>query len=190
FGHVLASQTGGDAQDDEGVDRRSFFQASAATGLAAGAAPLGDALHRLERAVSGGTKDDEATVTDLETHTRALFDAEERQSSGELIGAAAGHLDNITTLLGAAPGEHLAGRLTVQAGTAAAFAGWLAFDQGAFQVADQYYRTAEGLAEQADDPLLMACLRTYRSYLCDAEGKASESAGGSVRPKRPFLVVN
>src|SRR5699024_9709521 len=31
-------------------------------------------------------------------------------------------------------------------------------------------------AEQADDPLLMACLRTYRSYLCDAEGKASESA--------------
>src|SRR5699024_5947954 len=68
------------------------------------------------------------------------------------------------------------GRLTVQAGTAAAFAGWLAFDQGAFQVAEQYYRTAEGLAEQPDDPLLMAWLRTYRSYLCDAEGKASESA--------------
>lgn len=176
FGHVLPSQADSNSRHDDGVDRRGFFQVTAATGLAVGTAPLGDALQRLERAVSGGNKADEATVADLEAHTQALFDAEERQSSGELISAAAGHLDNITTLLSTAPAEQLAGRLTVQAGTAAALAGWLAFDQGAFQVADQYYRTAEGIAEQAADPMLMACLRTYRSYLCDAQGKPAESA--------------
>lgn len=173
---ILPSSVGAGSSNDEHVERRDFLQLGSATALGAtGIGGLGDALQRLERALAGGTKPDETLVAGLEQHTLALFDAEEHRPSSAVIQDTLSHLDNITGLLGQAEGERLTQRLTAQAGTAAALAGWLAFDLGDYDTAQRYYCTASDVASRANESLLLACVYTYRSYLSEARGRGRES---------------
>lgn len=157
------------ASDDGGMKRRQFLGATGVATVAAAAAA--EPWQRLANALAGSNRPDEATVESLEQQTQSLFDLEERMSAHQVVGEANAHLDRISAILYAIDSEPLRKRLTSQAGASAALAGWLAYDQGAFDIAQRYYNVAEKAAQQAGDAPLAACVYTYRSYLADSQGK-------------------
>jgi ATP/maltotriose-dependent transcriptional regulator MalT len=110
---------------------------------------------------------------------RALFFVsgfEENAPAQVVAGEAGAHLDAITNLLTTTDDAQLRTRLIEQAGTAAALTGWLAFDRGSRETARRYYAVAERAAGQAGHSPLAACIRTYHSYLAEAEGNPAEAA--------------
>ena len=171
--------TTSDSQDDGDVDRRDFLRASGAVVAAAGvaaAAAASEPWQRLQDALAGANRPDAPTVDAIERQTRALFDLEERAPAGQVVDEASSHLNTVSDLIGSAHDNQLRTRLISQAGTSAALAGWLAFDQGQGAHAERYYAVAERAAEQAGDVALLVCVRTYRSYLADARGNPCAGA--------------
>lgn len=171
-------------EEDEGVDRRNFLWATgtaATVGTAAvGAGVLADLAEpwrRLEEVLDGSsTKPDNETVGAIEQGTRDLYDAEEYRQSAEIVEDASAHLGKISNLIARCDDESLQARLITQAGTSAALAGWLAYDQGAFALASKYYSVAERAAVDVGDAPLIACVRAYRSYLVDALGSPQDAS--------------
>lgn len=185
-------------EEDEGVDRRNFLRATStavtAGTAAVGAGVLAEPWHRLEEVLAGSMKPDDETVSAIERGTRDLYAAEEHRQSAEVVGDASAHLDRISNLIARSDDESLQARLIAQAGTSAALAGWLAYDQGAFEVASKYYSVAERAAVSVGDAPLIACVRAYRSYLADALGSPrdasrclQEAIEGLPRGKHPVM---
>lgn len=166
------------AGEDDDVDRRAFFRTAKVTAAAAavGAGALTEPWQRLQSALAGHTKLDEHALEAIERDTRDLFDAEERMPAAQVVSNATAHLDRITALLGSTENETFKRRLTSHAGASAALAGWLAYDQGAFETAARYYDVAESAAIDANDAPLTACVGTYRSYLAAAHGSPLEAS--------------
>lgn len=161
--------------DDGDMRRRQFLTATGFVGVTA-AATATEPWQRLANALAGTNRPDAATVAMIEKQTQSLFDLEERMSAHQVVGEANDHLDRISAILYATENESLRNQLTSQAGASAALAGWLAYDQGAFDTAKHYYQVAEQAAHQAGDAPLMACVTTYRSYLADSLGNQQEGA--------------
>lgn len=162
--------------DDGGVDRRNFLRTSGTVAAATTGAALTEPWERLSNALAGTNKLDGETAATIEQQTLSLFDLEERAPAHQVVREANSHLDQISALLSVPGSSGFQEQLVSQAGASAALAGWLAFDQGSFDVASKYYDVAENAARQADDLPLTACVRAYRSYLADARGAFQSGA--------------
>lgn len=173
---LLPSSASAAFDKHEDVDRRDLLKVGAAAAAAAGISVASEPWQRLEAALTGTHRPDFHVVEALELRTRTLFDLEENAPSQVVVDEVGAHLDAITNLLTATEDAQLRMRLIEQAGTAAALAGWLEFDRGSRETARRYYAVAERAAGQAGHSPLTACIRTYHSYLAEAEGSPAEAA--------------
>lgn len=74
------------------------------------------------------------------------------------------HLREITALLEGHLDDRLRPRLARIAGESAVLAAWTAWDLNEAAHSSRMYRITETAARIADDPVIMACANTYRSY--------------------------
>jgi tetratricopeptide (TPR) repeat protein len=137
---------------------------------------LNEPWRRLENALTGQDHLKADSIDAIQMCTNALYDLEERYPSVLIIEEANFHQDTITALIKTTDDDAVRHRLIFQAGMTAALTGWLFYDQGDYSRAANYYRVAERAASEVNDVPLVACVRTYRSYLASTQGSPGDAA--------------
>lgn len=145
------------------VDRRAVLQL-AGTLLAAPLLGVEDPMERLAYALIGPTSLQEDTVIFLEQRTVGLHRIEPMFQARLMHRSIMDHLREVTALLEGHPRDPLRGRLARVAGESTVLAAWTAWDLGEGAHSARMYRITEAVARAADDPVIMACANTYRSY--------------------------
>jgi len=145
------------------VDRRAVFQL-AATLLAAPLLGVEEPMERLAYALIGPTALQEDTIAFLEHRTIGLHRIEPMFQARLVHRSIMTHLRELTALLEGHPKDPLRPRLARIAGESAVLAAWTAWDLGEAPHSARMYRIAEVASRAADDPVIIACANTYRSY--------------------------
>jgi transcriptional regulator with XRE-family HTH domain len=145
------------------VDRRAVVQL-AATLVAAPLLGVEEPMERLAYALIGPTTLQEDTITFLEQRTVGLHRIEPMFQARLIHRAIMSHLREVTALLEGHPRDPLRPRLARIAGESAVLAAWTAWDLGEGSHSARMYRITEAAARAAEDPVIMACANTYRSY--------------------------
>jgi transcriptional regulator with XRE-family HTH domain len=145
------------------VDRRAVLQL-AATLLAAPLLGVEEPMERLAYALIGPTMLQDDTVTFLEQRTVGLHRIEPMFQARLVHRSIMDHLREVTALLEGHPHDPLRGRLARIAGESAVLAAWTAWDLGEGAHSARMYRITEAAARAADDPVIIACADTLRSY--------------------------
>lgn len=145
------------------VDRRAVLQL-AATLLAAPLLGVEEPTERLGYALLGPMSLQEDTIEFLEQRTVGLHRIEPMFPARLVHRSIASHLREITALLEGHPADPLRARLARVAGESAVLAAWTAWDLHETGHSARMYRITEVAAKAAEDPVIMACAYTYRSY--------------------------
>ena len=154
------------------VDRRAIVQL-AATLVAAPLLGVEEPTERLAYALIGPTTLQEDTITFLEQRTVGLHRIEPMFPARVVHRSIMSHLREITALLEGHPHDPLRSRLAHDplrsrlariAGESAVLAAWTAWDLGEGAHSARMYRITEAAARAAEDPAIMACANTFRSY--------------------------
>jgi transcriptional regulator with XRE-family HTH domain len=145
------------------IDRRAVLQL-AATLVAAPLLGVEEPTERLAYALIGPTALQEDTVKFLEQRTVGLHRIEPMFPARQVHRTIMSHLREVTALLEGHPGDPLRSRLARIAGESAVLAAWTAWDLGEAAHSARMYRITEVAARVADDPVIIACANTYRSY--------------------------
>ncbi len=145
------------------VDRRAVLQL-AATLVAAPLLGVEEPTERLAYALIGPTALQEDTVSFLEQRTVGLHRIEPMFPARQVHRTIMSHLREVTALLEGHPGDPLRPRLARIAGESAVLAAWTAWDLNEAAHSARMYRIAEVASRVADDPVIMACANTYKSY--------------------------
>ncbi|RAY16216.1 XRE family transcriptional regulator [Actinomadura craniellae] len=158
------------------VDRRTLLQlaAVASSGVAL------DPAERLMRALRGGDRPDEVTVTHLEARTRGLHRLEEHYPARLLYPALITHLNEVSALLEAGPPELVRRRLAVSAGESAILGAWFAWELGDAARATAISQVAGFVARHATDPAVGACMDGYRTYMTGGDTARSVRLAASA----------
>lgn len=135
--------------------------------------PMGAPGDRLRFALEPPTQADAEHVTLAEAESSQLFGLEQHQPSRELMPMVGRHVDDVATLLAGTRRESSRHRLALAGGTAAALAGWLAFDLNDPIGAHRYWDSALAAARYATNGPLLACIFTYMSYSAAERGDPS-----------------
>lgn len=158
---------------DQPMDRRGVLQLAVAV-TATPALGTADPVERLARALTRPAGIGEEVVTQLEARCVGFHLLEFVMPAEQLIRALLAHLNEITSLLEAAPADRWRRRLARAAGESAVLGAWLAWDLGDVSRATALYRTADLAAKEAEDPAIRACSAIYQSFAI------SEIAGSHV----------
>jgi transcriptional regulator with XRE-family HTH domain len=145
------------------VDRRAVVQL-AATLVAAPLLGVEEPMERLAYALIGPTSLQEDTIIFLEQRTVGLHRIEPMFPARVVHRSIMSHLREVTALLEGHPHDPLRSRLARIAGESAVLAAWTAWDLGEGAHSARMYRITEAAARAAEDPVIMACANTYRSY--------------------------
>lgn len=145
------------------VDRRAILQLAAAL-VAAPLLGAEEPTERLGFALMRPTSLQEDTIEFLEQRTIGLHRIEATFPARLLHRSIAGHLREVAALLEGHPSDPLRPRLARVAGESAVLAAWTAWDLHEAAHSARMYRITEVAAKAAEDPLIMACAYTYRSY--------------------------
>jgi transcriptional regulator with XRE-family HTH domain len=145
------------------VDRRAVLQL-AATLFAAPLLGVEEPMERLAFALIGPAALQEDTVTFLEQRTVGLHRIEPMFQARLVHRSIMSHLREVTALLEGHPRDSLRPRLLRVAGESAVLAAWTGWDLGEAAHSARMYRITETAARTADDPVIIACANTYRSY--------------------------
>jgi transcriptional regulator with XRE-family HTH domain len=145
------------------VDRRAVLQL-AATLFAAPLLGVEEPMERLAYALIGPATLQEDTVTFLEQCTVGLHRIEPMFQARLVHRSIMSHLREVTALLEGHPRDPLRPRLLRVAGESAVLGAWTAWDLGEGAHSARMYRITEMAAREAQDPVIMACANTFRSY--------------------------
>lgn len=145
------------------VDRRAVLQL-AMTLVAAPLLGVEEPMERLAYALMGPASLQEDTVAFLEQRTIGLHRIEPMFPARLVHRSITTHLREITALLEGTGKDPLRPRLARAAGESAVLGAWTAWDLGEGPHSVRMYRIAEMAARAADDPVIVACANTYRSY--------------------------
>lgn len=155
---------------DQPMDRRSVLQLAAAV-TAAPMLGMADPIESLARALSRPAGIGEDLVTQMEARCVGLHRLEFVLPADQLFRALLAHLNEITSLLEAAPANQWRRRLARTAGESAVLGAWLAWDLGDASRAAALYRTARLAATEGQDPVIRVCSAIFQSFA------VSETAG-------------
>jgi transcriptional regulator with XRE-family HTH domain len=145
------------------ADRRAVLR----LGATLATAPLlgvEESMDRLTYALLGPVTLQEDTVNFLEQRTAGLHRLEEMFPARLVHRAVTSHLREVTALLEGHAADPLWGRLARVAGESSVLAAWTAWDLSEAAHSARMYRITEAAARAANDPVIMACAYTYRSY--------------------------
>lgn len=145
------------------IDRRTVFRL-ATTMAAAPLVGLDEPTERLAFALLGPAELHEDTVDFLEQRTIGLHLVEPAFQARVVHRAILTHLRELTALLESHSRDPLRARLAKIAGETAVLAAWTAWDLGEATYASRMYRIVDIAAKEANDPVIVACANTYRSY--------------------------
>jgi transcriptional regulator with XRE-family HTH domain len=145
------------------VDRRSVLHL-ASTLVAAPLLGVEESVERLGYALIAPVALQEDTVHFLEQRTVGLHRIEELFSARLVHRAVTSHLREVTALLEGHVDDPLRPRLARIAGESAVLAAWTAWDLNESAHSARMYRVTEVAARVANDPVIVACATTYRSY--------------------------
>ncbi|MEW2353961.1 helix-turn-helix transcriptional regulator [Spirillospora sp. NPDC029432] len=170
---------------DHSMDRRSVLQLAAAV-TASPALGLADPIERISRALTrpSGISDD--LVEALDARCVGFHRLEFVLPAEQIFRGLLSHLNEITSLLEAAPPGPARRRLARTAGESAVLGGWLAWDLGDVSRCASLYRVADLAAAESDDPAIRACAAIYRSFAISATG-AHHAAYRSLDRARELL---
>jgi transcriptional regulator with XRE-family HTH domain len=167
------------------VDRRAVLQL-AGTLLAAPLLGVEEPMERLAYALIGSAALQDDTVTFLEQRTVGLHRIEPMFQARVIHRSIMSHLREITALLEGHPRDPLRPRLIRVAGESAVLAAWSAWDLSEGAHSARMYRITEMAAREANDPVIMACANTYRSYATSGPA-AHEDARRLLTQARGYL---
>jgi hypothetical protein len=170
------------------VDRRAVLQL-AGTLFAAPLLGVEEPMERLAYALMGSTALQEDTVMFLEQRTVGLHRIEPMFQARLVHRSIMDHLREITALLEGHPRDPLRPRLIRIAGESAVLAAWTAWDLGEGTHSARMYRITEMAARESNDPVIMACANTYRSYATSGPA-AHEDARRLLTEARECLPVS
>jgi transcriptional regulator with XRE-family HTH domain len=148
---------------DNRIDRRTIFQLAASM-AAAPFLGLDEPTERLVFALLSPTELHEDTVDFLEQRTIGLHRVEPMFQARVVHRAIMTHLRELTALLEGHSRDPLRSRLAKITGETAVLAAWTAWDLGEPAHASRIYRIVNIAAKEANDPVIVACANTYRSY--------------------------
>jgi transcriptional regulator with XRE-family HTH domain len=145
------------------VDRRVVLKL-AATLVAAPLLGVEESSERLAYALMGPMALQEDDITRLQQRTVGLHRIEPMFPARQVHRSIMTHLDEVTALLEGHPRDPLRPRLARVAGESAVLAAWTAWDLSEAAHSARMYRVTEVAARVAEDPAIMACANTFRSY--------------------------
>jgi transcriptional regulator with XRE-family HTH domain len=145
------------------MDRRAVLQL-AATLVAAPLLGVEEPAERLAYALRGPAEVQDDTIVFLEQRTIGLHRIEPMFQARLVHRSIMAHLREVTALLEGHPGDLSRSRLARIAGESAVLAAWTAWDLGEAAHSSRMYRITEAASRAANDPVIMACANTYRSY--------------------------
>jgi transcriptional regulator with XRE-family HTH domain len=145
------------------VDRRAILQL-AGTLLAAPLLGVEEPMERLAYALTGPVALQDDTVAFLEQRTIGLHRIEPMFTARLVHRSIMSHLREVTALLEGHPRDPLRSRLARIAGESSVLAAWTAWDLAEPAHSARMYRITEAASRAANDPVIMACAKTYRSY--------------------------
>jgi transcriptional regulator with XRE-family HTH domain len=165
------------------VDRRTVLQL-AATLAAAPLLGVEEPTERLAYALIGPTALQEDTVSFLEQRTVGLHRIEPMFPARMVHRTIMSHLREVTALLEGHPHDPLRSRLARIAGESAVLAAWTAWDLGEAAHSSRMYRIVEVAARVAEDPVIVACANTYRSYATSGPSAHEDARRILIEAKR------
>jgi tetratricopeptide (TPR) repeat protein len=153
------------------VKRREMLSLAAVLGGSAAVAQS-EVWELLAYALTKPTTINEVVVKELEYRSSGFHRLEGVVSAPRLIKGLTAHLRELSTLLGTVsdPGDELRKRLLIVAGESSVLAGWAASDMGDSVTALNFYGIAAKAAKEAEDPEIIACALSYRSYIPSTKG--------------------
>lgn len=151
----------------EDVKRRAALSLPALS-LAAAALPA-EPWSRLSHVLQHPNQLDDLTLDCLEGETAKLFRQEELLPASQLWEQLELHVKRFDLLIGRVPAAYERQVLST-GGESMALAGWAAWDEKRYDIAQHLYGRALEAARQAGDGPLYACVLAYQSYGAEAAG--------------------
>jgi hypothetical protein len=131
---------------------------------------IAGSMDRLRHALNHLSTVNACTAKLVETATARLFNLEHHSPARLLAPTVERHLAMVTGLLTAARHEGVRRSLMISAGQSTLLAGWLSFDRGDMQAANQFWDAAIGAAEGTGDADLLAGGLVWQSYAASRRG--------------------